>query len=423
MPTLQEQLADLMNELEGLTHQPYRKNRDELFAVFGFAFQHFGDSFKDQSPSWISLDETVLAALEASTTDSLLDLEIISQLADLLVDEFGLTLTLDDLNHAQHLRDVCRQIRVLLNMAMQRSPDHRLLSRLDQPAVHRHLTFEFDRVLLGPVSEMIAKIEHLLADTSLNELQRQDLETALKSSRRLHRVLLTARPLIETQNFRAMALLSHEYRSPFCGITGFFQLLIKFNNEGLTQDQFDHLYDLVGYSQTILRMVNDLIDAVKLMTGGFKASGTCQPSEVVKRLVDTHAHMPPGIDLQVHIAESLSLVPIDHYCLYQSLSALLDNAIKYTREGCIFITVVQQDACVVFEVKDTGMGIPSDQQQTIFEPFVQVGSQPKGLGLGLYLARQFVQRAGGTLTVQSEEGMGSVLTLTMPLPHQSDAVG
>lgn len=422
MPISQEHIAALVAELGTLTHQAYR--HDVLFSAFGSAFHHFGESFKKSISSWINLDDTTLERLKAGAADDLLDLEIISQLANLLLDEFGPTLTPEDCNHTQHLRDVCGQLRALLNTAMQRPPDERLPSRLDQPAVRRQLTFEFDRVLLGPVQQMIETTEHLLAATNLNELQRQDLDNALKNSRRLHRVLLTARPLIETQNFRAMALLSHEYRSPFCGITGFFHLVLKLNNEGLDEAQIDYLRALTGYSTTILGMVNDLNDAMRLLAGddgNRLIEMTFSPPYKIAERVLVNRYVPPCIAVDMQISETLPYIKLCDSYLWQCLDILLNNAIKYTREGCISITADQHEGYVVFQVKDTGIGIPQDQQQAIFEPFVQVGEQTKGLGLGLYLARQFVQRAGGTLTVQSEIGVGSVFTLSVPVAHESEA--
>jgi signal transduction histidine kinase len=416
----QEYIALLVDELYTLTRLSSFRSSDQLVGTFGFVFHDFGDSFKKHVPSWINLDETILADLKAGTTDALLDLEIISQLSHLLLDEFGPTLTPEDFDHAQRLRDVCEQLRALLNTAMQRPPDQRLPSSLDQPAVRRQLMFEFDRVLFGPAREMIEITEHLLVNTCLNDEQRKDLEAALHNSRNLHRILLTARPLIETQNFRAMASLSYSYRSPFCGITGYFELVLKHYNEGLDEGQLNHLHELVLYSRTILHMVNDLRDASKLLSGHYEETRIVEP--IVQPHTVTQAlafHAPPHLDVQIQISDTLPSVRMGDSYFLLCLLNLLNNAIKYTREGCISVTATQEDECVVFQVKDTGIGIPQDQQQAIFEPFVQVGEQTKGLGLGLYLARQFVQRAGGTLTVESEEGIGSVFRLSVPIAHEA----
>src|ERR1041385_3293997 len=233
MQTQQERLISLVHELHELADQAYRVSGDPIVRAFGGQFDHYSDLLRRSLDSWSSLDEQTLDALKSGSVNYLLDLELIDQLANLLVDEFGHVLEPYEIAYVEHIRDLCGQIRALINIVLNRPHDARLNTKLDSPATRRRLSSSFDNVLCTPVRQMIEGIERLLSAENLNQKQREYLDRALKNSRRLYRVLQTARPLIETQDFRSMAMLSYEYRSPFCGITGFFSLLLEWDNEGL----------------------------------------------------------------------------------------------------------------------------------------------------------------------------------------------
>jgi signal transduction histidine kinase len=422
MQTQQERLVLLVDELEKFTHSHWDISCDELVHTFGSQFWYFTHTFQKNLHEWSALDEGIIGKLKAGDTNYLLDLALIDQLTALLLDEFGHDLQPTELVYVRHTRELYEQIHALINEVIERPQDAPLSTKLDSPVVREKLSIEFDRLLCTPVHQMIEGVQHLLANNNLNDLQRQDLQTTLRSSRRLHRLLQTARPMIETKNFRALAMLSHEYRTPFCGLTGFFVVLLEHENEGLSNLQLDQLRDLISYRRTVLGMVNNLVDATKILSGKDRDTSVevIESESVVqsmKKFVEHIERKYPQVSVQIQTAQKLPSIYVDEFDLRLSLHNLLENAYKYTPQGSICLDAVQQGEFVVFRVQDTGIGIPQDQHERIFEPFTQVGEQSKGLGLGLFLARRYVEMVRGSLTVESQVGVGSTFTLKVPVAH------
>jgi signal transduction histidine kinase len=418
MNAIEQQLVILVNQLIKMGWQSNKLNShpiaDTFMGGFGYCTSELGYNLRE---SWFG-DVTVVK-LKGELASDWLPIEIIDDLVGLLLDEFRYSLIQDDIDHVEAIQAQCGQIRALLNQAAGHPPNTRLGSALDCPVVRRKLSFDSDTALCTPVCKMIEGMEQILSNDNLSESQRRDLGIALENTRKLYHILQTARPLIETQNFRALARLSHMYRSPFCGITGWFLLLLKRNNEGLTSPQLDELRNLHFYSRTVGAMANNLLEAAKILSG-------TQKFQV--KMMDFHEHMKylmswleeqkqlhPQLSIQVQMPETLPLVQADPSRLDDSLRFVLDNAFKYTPRGQVCLDIAHCDEWVIFRVQDTGIGIPQDQQARIFQPFTQVGEQSKGLGIGLFLARNYAQSFGGSLAVGSQEGIGSTFILSLPV--------
>ena len=140
-----------------------------------------------------------------------------------------------------------------------------------------------------------------------------------------------------------------------------------------------------------------------------------------RRALDPFREHASAKELGLHLKAPKDLpVPafLDPKALRRILSSLLDNALKFTRQGEIILKVAQQNDQVMLGVHDTGIGIAPEVLPTIFDAFTQGASglsrTPEGLGLGLTIARQLTQRMGGTLTVESEPGRGSVFIVKFP---------
>jgi signal transduction histidine kinase len=126
-----------------------------------------------------------------------------------------------------------------------------------------------------------------------------------------------------------------------------------------------------------------------------------------------------GLRLELAVAPGLGAVVGDERKVKQVLLNLLSNAVKFTPEGGrVAVTAALANGSIEVSVSDTGIGIATEDQETIFEEFRQVGgdyaSKREGTGLGLTLARKFVELHGGTIGVKSEPGKGSVFTFTLP---------
>jgi signal transduction histidine kinase len=220
---------------------------------------------------------------------------------------------------------------------------------------------------------------------------------------------------------RFLANVSHELRAPVTAIIGLGRLLSDDASDPLTPEQNRQVELIRGSATDLLSLVNDLLDLAKAEAGRLEPNWTdVDLKAVFGQLRGTLRPLAtrPEVDFVVEepgVAELRS----DEVLLAQVLRNLLTNAIKFTAEGSVRLSVAAVGSEVEFTVADTGTGIPAELQERIFEEFYQVpGSYAlsgKGTGLGLPYARRLVGILGGALRVTSEPGVGSTFTVSLPV--------
>jgi signal transduction histidine kinase len=221
-----------------------------------------------------------------------------------------------------------------------------------------------------------------------------------------------------------LATMSHELRTPLNAIAGHVELLEMGLHGPVTPAQVDALARVQRAQSHLLGLINDVLNYAKLEAG--RVEYEARELDVVEVLQATLPLVEPqrltkGILWGVEIPPAPCLVCGDRNKIGQVLLNLLSNAVKFTPEGGrINVRVAAAsdgEAFARVEVRDTGIGIPADRLEAIFQPFVQVDASRarthEGTGLGLTISRDLARGMGGDLTAASTPGVGSIFTLTL----------
>jgi signal transduction histidine kinase len=219
-----------------------------------------------------------------------------------------------------------------------------------------------------------------------------------------------------------LANMSHELRTPLNAIIGFSEVLGERMFGELNEKQAEYTDDILSSGRHLLSLINEILDLSKVEAGRMELEVATfdlplaidNARTFVRERATKH-----GINLDVTVDERLGDFVGDERKIKQVLLNLLSNAVKFTPEGGrIGIKARQADGSVEISVSDTGIGIAPEDQPKIFEEFRQVGSdyahKVEGTGLGLTLAKKFVELHGGKIWVESEVGKGSTFSFTLP---------
>ena len=247
------------------------------------------------------------------------------------------------------------------------------------------------------------------------------LASAMKATEEANVRLITMAQLQSTFT----ATVSHELRTPLTSICGFLHIIQKdlktifrdTPSSKYTSRVVSNVEIIQAESERLSLLINDVLDMTSLSFGRMVwRDEETQPAEVIRytlaamkgqRLQNTH------VVLEQEIQDPLPTLRVDPHRLQQVLMNLLHNAYKFTEKGRIILKCWSENNRVYFAVQDTGMGIPKEDFDRIFEQFQQSGSlkdKPRGTGLGLAICRQIIEHYGGLLTVSSQIGKGSTFT-------------
>ncbi|MBI5594102.1 MAG: response regulator [Deltaproteobacteria bacterium] len=218
-----------------------------------------------------------------------------------------------------------------------------------------------------------------------------------------------------------LASMSHELRTPLNAIMGYAQILLRQKN--LIDSQKDQVITIQKSGEHLLGLINDILDLARIEARKVESEPTVfQLPALIHEVLSITGVKAEQKKLLFHYEESQYIpewIRTDAMKLRQILLNLLDNAIKYTRHGGITLRVAHMGnspGALRFEVEDTGMGIPKEKIEEIFEPFTQVkgkGGVSNGVGLGLSISRRLVELMGGALFVRSAVGKGSTFTVEL----------
>ncbi len=242
-----------------------------------------------------------------------------------------------------------------------------------------------------------------------------------------------------------LANMSHELRTPLNSMLILAQMLIEKKNDNLSGKQLDYIKTIFSSGNDLLHLINEVLDLAKVEAGKIEVIASWVQLEKIRSFVNryfTPLARQKGIEFYLNFEGKLpNAIYTDEHRLNQILRNLLSNAYKFTENGSISLTVQSVarrelgdlvsrehvDSMVCFTVTDTGIGIPKEKQQQIFDAFVQADGTTSrkygGTGLGLSISRDLAQLLGGFIEVISEEGVGSSFKLFLPVNQQLETEG
>ena len=219
-----------------------------------------------------------------------------------------------------------------------------------------------------------------------------------------------------------LANMSHELRTPMNAILGFSEMLRDGLYGDVPEDLKEPLADIQTNGRHLLGLINDVLDLAKIEAGRMDLA---LEEYVVQDVVDSvrvslrSLAIERGLAFEIRVPPELPIAYGDGRRIRQCLMNLAGNALKFTRQGRVEITVEQQGEELIYRVVDTGIGISKDEIEKVFDEFRQVNAMVTrefgGTGLGLSITKRFIEMHGGRIGVESEPGRGSMFWFAVPL--------
>jgi signal transduction histidine kinase/DNA-binding response OmpR family regulator len=295
--------------------------------------------------------------------------------------------------------------------------------------------YNFELILVWAATSTQSAIAHMEeAREHRGKLFRsmKDLNDAYHRLERANEMLLEARSEAEKarQAQKQFALtISHELRTPLSFIIGFSEVMVNSpqvygDPSTWPQGLYEDIQDIYRSSQHLLNLVNDVLDLGKVDANRLLlVKETISPTLIVR---EAHAIMQEavsakGLTLSMKMDHDLPDLYIDRTRIRQVLINLMNNALRFTEQGGITVSVSKHSDGVLFSVSDTGMGIPESEIPKVFEDFGQVNDtvwhKRDGSGLGVPISQRFVEMHGGRIWLESTVGQGTTFYFVIPLPE------
>jgi len=306
------------------------------------------------------------------------------------------------------------------------------------------ISLNLQRIISNPILQ-IANTTHVVTDKKdysirLENERKDEIGTLMKGFNEMlseieHRThhLVEAKEHAE-QSAKAkeqfLANMSHEIRTPMNAIMGITDLLV---DTSLTDKQLNYLDIIKSSSENLLVIINDILDLSKIESGKLVfEEGVIDPRRIIHNIVEGYRSKfeEKDLNVKIKIADTVPNTFIgDPVRFNQILLNLFTNAVKFTIDGGVIIggDLIEESDDVVklcFYVKDTGIGIPKEKFDSIFSSFTQATSETTrkfgGTGLGLSISKQLVEMQEGSISVESQEGIGSRFSFEIPFKKNKE---
>ena len=280
-------------------------------------------------------------------------------------------------------------------------------------------------------------------DTNLLEILSHELAVAIVNAKAYEEIAqfnitlqqkvdqATSRLRVANRNLRELdeakdefiSMASHQLRTPLTTIKGYLSMLMEGDLGKIKLEQLEFINYAYEASDRMVHLISDLLNVSRMSAGRFHIDR--KPTNLVEiiqdevRSLNTHATAKNLKLTYTGPTKAIPLISLDDEKTRQVIMNFIDNAIYYTREGGVHVSVDLVHDCVEFKVKDTGIGVPKEAQKKLFTKFFRAdnaqGVRPDGTGLGLYLAKRVIADQGGKIIFETEEGKGSTFGFSLPL--------
>lgn len=223
-----------------------------------------------------------------------------------------------------------------------------------------------------------------------------------------------------------ITVVSHQLRTPISEIQWGIDLLLKEKIGNLNEKQKNQLEEVLEINKRLLGLVDDFLNAARIEEGRFlEKLKPFSLEAILEHIVLLFGQQAKKKSIELEVKKPvfpLPFVKMDVEKIKLAIENLLDNAIKYTLEGgkvTISLEETPDGKDIIFSIKDTGIGIPKEDQERVFSKFFRAKNaqrlEPSGTGLGLYVAKNIIEAHGGKIWFESEEGKGTTFYFTLPI--------
>lgn len=293
---------------------------------------------------------------------------------------------------------------------------------INQERKKNDVVIELERDENERILNKLVSLEREATDKNLlEERTKTDLATILAAKLlKLEQTAHSGTKSALTSHEEFVAIVSHDLKNPIGTILSSVEILMEHASMATVDDDAKRWLEVIKRNaETSIRLISDILDMERIVEGKIQLKiAPCQISDLIRDVIESYiqAANVRQINLKSLKTNFDGLINCDRDRIAQILSNIIGNALKFTpKGGSVSVSVEEAKNEIKFSVKDTGPGIPTDQQTRIFERFAQIGNKSRsGLGLGLYISKTLVESHRGRIWVESSDGAGSEFCFTLP---------
>jgi signal transduction histidine kinase len=224
-----------------------------------------------------------------------------------------------------------------------------------------------------------------------------------------------------------LTVLSHELRTPLNIILGYSSIIKDSMKDKISPEDRVYLDNLYSGSERLYNSITQMLEFAQIEAGNYVLNTeTINLNTIITNCIDANREsaLEKKLSVKTNFSKKKILIDVDVQSLENAINNLLNNAVKFTRQGFIEIetNIIEEREVAICKIQDSGVGISTEYMDHLFRPFSQedlnIGRNFEGNGLGLALAKRYLEKMGGSLLVDSIKGVGSTFTLTLPLSQK-----